>query len=84
MVHLPNSRKKSYLLGAIRAYVPSGQAILRSVFTTARPPLGTTVFSAEDKSNPADWGELLTGMLACFDRNFTCSIWFGLRFEDEV
>ena len=30
--------KKPYLLGAIRAYVPSGQAILKSVLTTARPP----------------------------------------------
>ena len=48
------SLSSSYLLGAILAYVPSGQAILKSVLTTARPPAGTMVFSALDKSNPAD------------------------------
>lgn len=75
--------RHTHLLGAIRPYVPSGHAILRSVFTMAHPPLDTTVFSAEDKSNPADWGELLTGILACFDSNFTCSISFGLRLDDD-
>lgn len=45
---------RTHLRGAILAYVPSGQAMLISVLTTARPPEGTTVFSAEDKSNPAD------------------------------
>ena len=63
-------QKVTHLLGAIRAYVPSGQAMLKSVLTTARPPAGTMVFSADDKSNPADCGEPRVGILACSDRNF--------------
>ena len=62
---------QTYLRGAILAYVPSGQAILKSVFTTALPPAGTTVFSAEDRSNPAEKGEPRVGILALSDKNLT-------------
>eukprot|EP00986_Skeletonema_menzelii_P014025 scaffold8786_cov188-Skeletonema_menzelii.AAC.4 len=61
----------THLLGAIRAYVPSGQAILKSVLTTALPPAGTTLASAADRSNPADWGDPRVGILALGPRNFT-------------
>lgn len=45
--------------------------MLRSVLTTARPPEGTVVLSAEDKSNPADCGEPRVGKVACSLRNLT-------------
>ena len=45
--------------------------MLKSVLTTARPPAGTTVFSALERSNPADRGEPRVGILACSLRNFT-------------
>lgn len=69
----------------MRAYVPSGQAMLISVLTTARPPAGTTVFSAEDKSNPADWGEPRVGRVAEAERNLTwrTSLRFMLLEEDD-
>ena len=43
----------------------------RSVLTTARPPDGTIAFSAEAKSNPADWGEPRVGIFACSLRSLT-------------
>ena len=49
--------------------------MLKSVLITARPPAGTMVFSADDKSNPADCGEPRVGILACSDRNLLCSIY---------
>ena len=45
--------------------------MLKSVLTTARPPAGTTVFSALDRSNPADWGDPRVGILACSLKNLT-------------
>lgn len=45
--------------------------MLRSVFTTALPPLGTTARSAADRSNPAESGEPLDGIVARSLRNFT-------------
>ena len=45
--------------------------MLRSVFTTALPPLGTTARSAADRSNPAEWGEPRDGIVARSLRNFT-------------
>jgi hypothetical protein len=63
--------RKSHLLGAILAYVPEGQAMLRSVLTMARPPLGTTVLSAAERSNPAEWGEPRDGIVARSLRNLT-------------
>ena len=62
---------RTHLLGAILAYVPSGQAILKSVATTARPPEGTVVFSALDRSYPAERHVLREGMAANLLSNLT-------------
>jgi hypothetical protein len=60
--------------------------MLISVLTTARPPDGTTVCSAEAKSNPADWGEPRVGRVAEAERNLTwrTSLRFMLLAEDDI
>ncbi len=58
-------------LGAILAYVNSGIAIARSVFTIAFPLAGTIVSTALDKSYPAENSEPLVGMMAFSDSFFT-------------
>ena len=74
----------SYLLGAILAYVPGGHATLKSVLTTALPPAGTTVFSALERSNPAESGAPRVGMVAVSERNLTCRQEDGLSDDDDM
>ena len=52
------------LRGAMRPYVPSGHAIERSVLTIPFPPALITVFSALDRSCPAEKGDPREGTMA--------------------
>ena len=57
----------------MRAYVNSGIAIARSVFTMALPRAGTTVSTALDRSKPAANSDPRVGMTACSESFFTLS-----------
>ena len=56
----------------------------KSVLTTTRPPAGTIVASDADRSNPAACGEPRVGIMALFDRNFTCRTSPSSSLDDDL